>query len=129
MEKVTARKIEGGVALDISGRSFSITDGEARLAITELLAVLVAGSIGLGASGSALGSITEKEGEEGKEGKEGEEVGVPIADPFAIEPEIAPPVAAPDAAPPVAPPVLSGMGPVGEDYMAETRERLREELF
>ena len=124
MEKVTARKPEGGVALDISGRSFSITDGEARLAITELLAVLVAGSIGLGASGSALESITEKEGEEGKEGKEGKEGGVPIAAPFAIEPEIAPPVAAP-----VAPPVLSGMGFVGEDYMAETRERLREELF
>ena len=124
MEKVTARKTEGGVALDISGRSFSITDGEARLAITELLAVLVAGSIGLGASGSALGSITEKEGEEGTEGKEGKEGGVPIADPFAIEPEIAPPDAAPVAAP-----VLSGMGVVGEDYIAETRERLREELF
>jgi len=120
MEKVTARKIEGGVALDISGRSFSITDGEARLAITELLAVLVAGSIGLGASGSALGSITENAGAEGTEGEGG---GVPIADPFAIEPEIAPP----DAAPVV--PVFSGMGPSGEDYMAEPRERLREELF
>ena len=121
MEKVTARKTEGGVALDISGRSFSITDGEARLAITELLAVLVAGSIGLGASGSALESITEKEGKEGEGG------GVPIADPFAIEPEIAPPDAAPVAAP-VAP-VFSGMGPSGEDYMAGPRERLREELF